>query len=138
LNTKGSLVTGVKLNRTFFAIRQKNENERAKNNISWEAEYCRKNCGEKLFKNLDLNQRYYINKVKKVNLHSENCPIYINENLQIRSSSIPTSYREKRKMNSQNIKNEMLLNASVLKTNGVHDNSVYSHKVSFIYNSMIF
>lgn len=132
LNTKGSLVTGVKLNRTFFAIRQKKEIEMAKNNSSLDSDFCKKNCGERLFKNLDLSQRYYLNKGNKINVHSEDCPIFIRENLQARNSSIPTSHREKRKMNTVNNKDEMILNVSNVKTitNGVLDNSTYSHKVN--------
>jgi hypothetical protein len=131
LNTRGSLVTGVKLNRTFFAIRHKKEKEMAKDNSKLESDYCRKNCGEKLFKNLDLNQRYYLNKGNKVNIHSENCPIFIKENNQERISSIPSSHREKRRMTIQNSLGDMLMNASIVKTitNGVLDNSIYSQKV---------
>ena len=133
LNTKGSLVTGVKLNRTFFAIRQKIELERSKDNSVIESDYCRKHCGERLFKNLDLSQRYYLNKGNKINVHSENCPIYIRENHQARGSSIPTSHREKRKMNTHNNNDEMILNASVVKTinNGLLDNSINSQKVRY-------
>lgn len=134
LNIKSSLVTGVKLNRTFFSIRQKKEIERAKDSSSYEADYCRKHCGERLFKNLDLSQRYYLNKGNRINLHSENCPIYIRESLQARSSSIPTSHREKRKMNSVTTKDEVILNASIMKSinNGLLDNSVLSHKVKVV------
>lgn len=119
---KGSIP--LKLNRTFFKIRNKNfierhkENEKLENKIYLEKEYCRKNCRDKLFKNLDLDQRYYLNK-EIINLHCENCPIYLRENANNRSSSMPTSYREKRK-NNYSQKEETLLNISLAKstTNG--------------------
>jgi len=131
-NSQKGLVRGVKLNRTFFAIRHKKEIDMAKNNTYLKTDFCKKNCGEKLFKNLDLSQRYYLNKGNTVNMHSVNCPINLKENLHIRSTSIPTSHREKRKININN-NDDSILNVSFAKstTNGVLDYSNLSHKVNF-------
>jgi hypothetical protein len=98
--------------------RQK-ESEKIENKHYLDNEYCRRNCRDKLFKNLDLDQRYYLNK-EIINLHCENCPINFKENNNIKTSSIPTSFRDKRKINNNTLKDETLLNISMAKstTNG--------------------
>lgn len=123
-NPEGHPINGVKLNRTFFSIRNKKMKEIAEKNTPdynyADYDYCRKNCREKLFKDLDLNQRYYLNKANVQNLHSENCPVYIKETMQNKGSPNQTTLKNKRK-NQNNSKDDTLLNVSLAKstTNGV-------------------
>jgi hypothetical protein len=115
----------VKLNRVYFKTRSKNiierqkEFEKIENRHYLENEFCRRNCRDKLFKNIDLDQRYYLKK-EIINLHCENCPLNLKDSHNIRTSSIPTSFREKRKSNNNTLKDETLLNISMAKstTNG--------------------
>jgi hypothetical protein len=129
--SKGSFVTGVKLNRTFFAIKNKRNKEIVSKNLNTEDDYCKKHCGEKLFKNLDLSQRYYLKRSNVPKLHSEKCPIYLRENLQSRCSYLPSSHKEKRRLNTLKNKDDSHLNISISKSvnNGVLDMSDNTHKV---------
>jgi hypothetical protein len=79
--------------------------------IYLQSEYCQKYCGEKLFKDLDLNQRFYLKKSGDIHMHHENCKLFKRKSKEIKNSSIPIKFREIRK--SEVEKNSSLLDFSL-------------------------
>jgi len=94
----------VELNKTFYSILKNKinisnkENNTPKNFLS-QNQFCKKFCGEKLFKNLDLNQnqRFYLKKTSEGILHIQGCPLFKKKSTQVRTKSQHMSYREQRK-----------------------------------------
>ena len=74
--------------------------------IYLQKEFCQKYCGEKLFKDLYLNQRFYLKKSGEVHFHDENCKLFKRKSKEFKNSSTVT-FREKRK-------NEVEKNLSLL------------------------
>lgn len=95
----GDSLKGVELNKTFFSILKNKifSNKKNKDKIYYQNEFCKKYCGEKLFKNLDLNQRYYIKKSGESIIHNQGCPLFKIKPKKARTNSNPMSYRELRK-----------------------------------------
>ena len=99
----GDSITGVGLNKTFFSIKKSNMmmsnvSNKEKFNFIREKEFCKKNCGEKLFKNLDLNQRFYLKKNGFPEIHNKNCTFFRKKINSTKNESISSSFREKRKI----------------------------------------
>jgi hypothetical protein len=90
---------GVELNKTFYYILKNKISSNTKNSdkLYSKNEFCKKYCGEKLFKNLDLNQRFQIKKTGEAIIHNHVCPLFKNKINKIRTNSVPFSYRELRK-----------------------------------------
>ena len=86
-------------------------------------DFCKKNCGEKLFKNLDLSQRFYLKKNKQNQIHHEKCFLFKRKILvkkESNNTSTPLKFREKRR--SEVEKNISLLDFSLI---GMRSNSVF-------------
>lgn len=90
-------------------ISEKNNNN--EDELYKQKEFCKKFCGEKLFKDLDLNQRFYLKKTGEVHIHAENCKLFKRHPKEIKKSSVPLKFREKRKTEVE--KNLSLLDFSL-------------------------
>lgn len=118
-------------NKSFFTKRKSVISKLSENDdIYKQKEFCKKFCGEKLFKDLDLNQRFYLKKSGEVHIHNENCKFFKRQSKQNKNSSIPTKFREKRK--SEVEKNLSLLDFSLA---GVRSKSLMDNSNIFNNNS---
>jgi len=117
----GEALKGVELNRTFYSILKNKISKNMENteNIYSPNEFCLKFCGEKLFKNLDLNQRFSLKKSGKLLFHNKLCPFYSAYKKHERTNSIPISFREKRKISLEKDLTFVYLSGALARANSI-------------------
>lgn len=123
---KHSLDTGKAEDGIKMSVKKKklnNTNSMGKEPIYQQNEYCKKYCGEKLFKNLGLNQRFYIRNNGDNMLHNVGCVFYNIKSSQSRTKSVSTSYREKRKISVEKDMALLDLSLAVIKSTSVMNSS---------------
>lgn len=121
----GDTLKGVELNKTYYYI-LKNKLSSNKKNIDKlysQNDFCKKYCGEKLFMNLDLNQRFYIKKTGEVIIHNQGCPLYQKKANSNRTKSVPMSHREQRKNSIERDLTLLNLSLAVVSGNSINPSS---------------
>jgi len=118
----GDSLKGVELNKTFFSIIKNKIISNKKitgDKLYFQNEICKKFCGEKLFKTLDLNQRFYLKKTGEAIIHNQGCPLYMKKANPIRNKSVPMTHREQRKNSIEKDYTLLNLSLAVVKGNSI-------------------